>query len=240
VSAFRPTLLPLLLRRQLYTPGQVGSLAWWLDATRGVLSAGVASVDGDPVSQWSDQSLNTRHLAQSTLALKPTFQTAEQNGLPMVQFDGVDDRMTVASFSLGTAATAIILAEMTAIADDLLLGGSNAPETYHFYTDATNVYYKAAGTGLAQVAHGASAGQTVQWGYVRDGTSFQFWKNGAKLGAVQTLAANNAADVTTLGSGDGGAFWAQAYIAEVALYARALTDAEMVGVSNYLKAKWGV
>ena len=56
--------------------------------------------DGDPVGTWSDRSGQGNDLTQATAAKRPTYQTNEQNGLPVVRFDGTDDILGPASFTL--------------------------------------------------------------------------------------------------------------------------------------------
>jgi len=49
--------------------------------------------DNDPVGTWLDLSGNGNHLTQAITDRRPTYQTNEQNGLPVVRFDGVDDSL---------------------------------------------------------------------------------------------------------------------------------------------------
>ena len=50
--------------------------------------------DGDAVATWPDSSGNSRHFTQATAGLRPTWQTNEANGRPVVRFDGADDWLT--------------------------------------------------------------------------------------------------------------------------------------------------
>lgn len=47
--------------------------------------------DNTEVSSWSDRSANAYTIQQTTQANRPTFQTAEMNGNPVVRFDGSND-----------------------------------------------------------------------------------------------------------------------------------------------------
>ena len=53
--------------------------------------------DGDPVSTWSDRTSNGNNATQTGIA-RPTYETAEQGGQPVIRFDGTND-----VFSLGTS-----------------------------------------------------------------------------------------------------------------------------------------
>lgn len=90
-----PTLAPLGFTRRTaggggFTPADIAGLALWLDA-----SQIVGLSDGDPVATWADESGNSNDATQGTSGRRPTYQTGEINGLPVVRFDGADDRLVV-------------------------------------------------------------------------------------------------------------------------------------------------
>src|SRR3990172_6088908 len=60
----------------------------WLKADAGVTLAGTA------VSQWADQSGNSRNATQGTASSQPTLVSNALNGKPALSFDGVNDFMT--------------------------------------------------------------------------------------------------------------------------------------------------
>jgi hypothetical protein len=62
--------------------------------------------DADPVSTWSDRSANANNATQSG-ANRPTYETAEQGGNPVLNFDGSNHRMVCASFVSLTSSTVI-------------------------------------------------------------------------------------------------------------------------------------
>lgn len=69
-------------------PGGVGNASdniVWLDAARLGLANNTA------VSSWTDLSGNNNHAAQATGAQQPIFKTGQINGVPAVDFDGVND-----------------------------------------------------------------------------------------------------------------------------------------------------
>jgi len=69
-----------------FSPLDIAGLKVWLDASQ---ITGLN--DGDSVTTWSDLSGQGNDVTQSTASKKPTYQTNEINGLPVVKFDGVDD-----------------------------------------------------------------------------------------------------------------------------------------------------
>ena len=66
----------------VFSPGGVnGSLALWLKADAGITG-------GADVSQWNDQSLNSKHATQITSSNQPDASTRTMNFNPTVEFDG--------------------------------------------------------------------------------------------------------------------------------------------------------
>lgn len=51
----------------------------------------IDQADNSEVSSWADRSTNAHTIQQTTQANRPTFQTAEMNGNPVVRFDGSND-----------------------------------------------------------------------------------------------------------------------------------------------------
>lgn len=64
-----------------WTPAQI-TTAIWLDAA----DSSTITESGGVVSQWDDKSGNGRHFTQATVANRPTFESAVQNGLSAVKF----------------------------------------------------------------------------------------------------------------------------------------------------------
>lgn len=73
-------------------PGGVGSASTntlWLRA------GDVAGATGDPVASWPDASASGRTTTQGNAYLQPLLQLNQINGRPVVNFDGVDDRLNI-------------------------------------------------------------------------------------------------------------------------------------------------
>lgn len=82
----------------LWTPSRI-STALWIDFSD---SSSITVSSG--ISQANDKSGNGRHLLQAISANRPAYTTAQQNGLNVATFDGVNDCLSLASdLSLGTA-----------------------------------------------------------------------------------------------------------------------------------------
>lgn len=65
--------------------------------------------DADPVGTWADRSGNGNDATQATAGFKPTYQTAEQGGQPVVRFDG-GDRLTAAAATITVAQPYTVIA----------------------------------------------------------------------------------------------------------------------------------
>ncbi len=74
------------------TPIFPSGLLYRLDAAVGVVTDGSGNV-----SQWGDQSGTGRNFLQGTLGNQPDLVAGALNGLPVVRFDGADDRLTLSS-----------------------------------------------------------------------------------------------------------------------------------------------
>lgn len=85
-----------------FTPPTIAGLWLWLQGGSIVLS------DGDPVDTWPDDS-GTANDATATTTQRPLFKTSTPiNGLPVVRFDGSDDRMAFISPPSGPTTTFIV------------------------------------------------------------------------------------------------------------------------------------
>jgi hypothetical protein len=73
-----------------WTPAAI-TTALWLDAA----DASTVTTVSSAVSQWNDKSGNGRNAEQSTAANRPAYQSAAQNGLNVLTFDGSNDWLSL-------------------------------------------------------------------------------------------------------------------------------------------------
>lgn len=76
------------------SPDKIPNLELWLKADEGI------TFNGSDVSAWADQSGNGRNATQATASRQPLYVASVINGLPAVQFDGVDTTGTFMSVDL--------------------------------------------------------------------------------------------------------------------------------------------
>jgi hypothetical protein len=204
----------------------------WYDA-----GAVVGLVDGDPVTTWADSSGNSRDLTQSTAGMKPTYQTNEVNGLPIVRFDGTDDELRSASFAYSQPCDIFIVIK-------------------RYNTDFKYILSSLAGFGVAvaQVTGGPGVflyagsaadplgSSTTASFYVInahfDGASSKIYENG-----VATSAGNpgsNNGDGLVLGNRYDSALPSQVDVAELKLFAPALDSSARSAEESALRTKYGL
>src|SRR5207253_147257 len=88
-----------------FTPTDIAGCQAWYDPSD---LASITS-SGGAVSQLNDKSGNARHLTQATGSLQPITGTRTQNGLNVIDFDGVDDYMDSPSFSVSQPFTEFVV-----------------------------------------------------------------------------------------------------------------------------------
>ena len=77
-----------------FSPSDIANLELWLKADAGI------TFNGSDVSAWADQSGNGRNATQNTASRQPLFVASVINGLPAVEFDGVDALGTLMNVDL--------------------------------------------------------------------------------------------------------------------------------------------
>lgn len=233
-----------------FTPPDIPDLKLWLDASQ---IAGLN--DGDAVTTWNDLSGQVNNVTQAVGVEKPTYQTGELNGYPIVRFDGVDDNMATAvdfgtnnSLSGDAEFSIFCVYKKNSATLGTLCGWGNmavALEAAGFYDDnVTRAFAYAGGNSLDFNAQAAGTFYTRT--YV---------KSAGAILANSTSRKNGASDATGAGSSNtpnisgGDPFnlgqWStyvvirlSADVAELIIYASALSGAQISQVEEYLRAKY--
>lgn len=210
-------------------------LAMWLDA-----GSITGLNDGDPLSAWTDLSGLGYHATQSTAAAKPTYRTNALNGLPALDFDGVDDNLAHTLEILAAPMTAFVVAKRTA-------GGSVGYQGL-VATKSHSILAKQVSTELwgTYMTNFVSSGQSIL-------NSFSVLSSVIRTHADLDLSTNGSLVTRTNGTafytgglsrigytGLGGEFF-KGQIAEVLVYAGvAFSETPRRTVERYLSRKWGV
>jgi len=207
------------------------------------------ATDGQTVNQWNNQLVSTYNLIQSTSGFRPTFQTNELNGLPVVRFDGSDDLMVSAtspSSLHGNNSKTIFVVGC----------GQNASENTFIIHDGTSSNGKVFGhsmqAGLSQaieqfafdlvgVATFSAATFHVFTG-LKNVNNLTLYLDGvldAGPSSVGAASINTPAEINVGGSTFGGGNSLQCDIARILFYSRALTASEIVKINKSLLTTYG-
>ena len=216
-------------------------LSLWLRADQGV------SVSGTLVTQWDDLSGNGNNAAQATSSYRPSVQTAQVNGQPVLRFDASDDHLIVpdALNLKPTAVTAFVVAKRT---------GGNSQGVYFAKTatsfnDGYGMMRLVSGNNAGfyiNNASGTNASQPQSSGTFAilsgryNGQQIRFAMNGGTATVTSaTSAINNTTAALTIG-GRGSSNPLGGDIAELLVFGRALTDSERSEVESYLYQRYAI
>jgi hypothetical protein len=226
----------------------------WLKGNAGVYSdaGSTLATNGQTVQQWNDQSGNANNSSQATSGARPILRSTGINGLPAIEFDGVDDMLTVADTAALRLAPSLTLfvvfkrGETTRTSEGILdkLVNSGNFDGYGLYlsnhnpaifinTNSTNNNFTSFGT-ADTTAHVLSASITY-------GGSCKAYLDGTN----KVTATDGGSSVTeTQPFRIGRHEWAtnphfQGLFGELLVYSGALVDADRQAVESYLKTQWG-
>ena len=105
----------------------------WQDSARTT----PAAADADPVGAWDDTA-GLHNLTQATGTKRGTLKLAQQNGLPAVRFDGVDDFLAAGAFAQNQPFTVYLVLKCVAGAVHRYIHSAN--------TDIAGAYQSVAGS----------------------------------------------------------------------------------------------
>lgn len=230
-------------QRGLAVPLTIPNLVVWLRANT------IGLADNDPVSTWTDESGKGNNAVGVDTA-RPLYKTAIQNGLPIVRFDGLNDVLTItglntASFSGITEGTLFAvfnprLETPTGAAQYGIVEFNGASDGFWRFAGDGNGYFavfraaRLSGQPSAQPFGDAWHYHTVRSGPIN---GYDIRRNGSLDVDTTTnwgISANAKIGAENIDN------WLKGDIAEIAIYARELTDLEVSTVENYLVSKWNL
>ncbi len=229
-----------------FSPTDIADLSAWLKA-----DALTGLSDGDPVTNWPDESGNGNNATQATSGIAPVYKESIVNGLPIVRGNGVDTEMDFSGPIVSGSGnrTVFIVAKHSGAgpSDSLLTLGFDD-------TSTTGVCFQMSPEIAVRVRGGNrvfdTAAPTASFGIVAvelDGSTTQdlsAWLNGTALGvsstANATLATAGNSTMFYKNAGGGGNEYGAGDMGEIIVYGRALTTGERNDVTGYLAEKWGV
>lgn len=225
-------------RRRTWTPVSLPSLVAWFDAA----DAASITASGGAVSQWADKSGNNYHIAQSTGGAKPTTGATTQNGRNVLDFDGGDSLSRQTTPTTSQPGTVLCVARHTGAA------GTNAT-VFDGYVHPTrwSVYQKQSTAAIAMYSGSVELSGSSSWASawhcvcaIFNDSSSTLHVDGAADELIGVTPGTSALAGFGVGAlvGNNGNFWTGS-IAEVIVYASALSTDDRNLAEAYLKAKWG-
>lgn len=193
------------------------------------------NTDAASITTLYDRSGNGNHLTEATN--KPTYETAELNTYAVARFDGVNDKLKAAAFTLVQPNTLFLVAKHL-----------STPGATEVWCDGNT-----ANTGALQVTSGLvlqyNAGATVSGGSIAangwnlvsanfNGASSKLRQDGVNTASGNPGAGNLGGFV--LGCDGGSANFADVEIAEAVLYSGTLTDQDIASITSYLAARYAI
>ena len=193
------------------------------------------TLDGNYVNQWNDKSGNARHVLNGNGdATRPTYNAATGR-VTFVAANSTFLQSAVFGSELTQPNTIFVVAKFTAHAtNSILFCGAVANKRHQFHESTTNfaIYSGAVLNGTARnlndnihigLFNGASSEYWINGTSVVSGNAGTFALNGITLAANEVLSQNSSSELM-----------------EVIGYHADLTDADRLGINNYLAAKWGI
>jgi hypothetical protein len=212
----------------LWTPDRLGSpLKAWYDATELVLS------DTNAVATWPDLSGNSNDITEATN--RPTYRTNIKNSLPVVRFDGSNDRLSKSGGITGIGAQPLTFF----FALDSNTAGRrlfNVGTTFAIGHEATNVFRMFAGTNFDYVASNTNWNVHV---CVFNGASSLGSLNGT-ASSLTNAGTNAASGDFSVGSSLSPSSFLSGDFGEIGVVNGALATADRLKVEGYLGHKWGI
>ena len=228
----------------------VSGLQLWLKANQGTSS----STNGDALTSWLDQTVNTRDHTQTNASWQPKFKTNAFNFNPAVTFDGTDAMITDAFASGNEAVHVFVMSRV---------GDNGWRSIYGFNRDVTHVqWYNNGGANRPSVWLSANQIPSTALGIDYGITTYILPKDGSQKtihwnGTSANIAGSNtyafSANKMGLGSdiGNDGLSLSENFlgdIAELVIYKTGspttnggrMTTNEIEKIESYLAVKYGV
>lgn len=227
-------------------PGGVSSgLQLWLKADGNLWqdTGGTtpATADGTAVARWDDASSGANNATQATGANMPILKTGAVGGKPVLRFDGTNSFMSTALTSFLQPVTIFSVSQGTSVVTQNTWTGSTVDGGLQYRHGGVQ---EILAQGVASLGHG-NFGLVANTWYVHTvtfdaGGAINFYINGASDGSTSTAQALTNGGTVVIGESGRGNERLAGDIAELVIYNRVLTGAELTSVTSYLQGKYGI
>jgi hypothetical protein len=226
-----------------FTPDKLTGLKEWLKADAGLFkdTGGTtpATLDGDLIALWKDQSGNGNDLPQATSGLRPALKLALQNGMPVIRFDGSSSYLGPAVFAVAQPLTIFIALNQRTVGTGTFIYSGNTANSPDME--------QASGNGNIVIKSGSSGQLDSKLPVAAFGIVKAVYNSPNSTTRVDNFyypyvvdCGSHALDGFALGAGVLGGNPAAIDVGEVLIYNRVLTNNEEAKVRNYLNRRWNV
>jgi hypothetical protein len=212
-------------------PTDLTGLQSWYDADD---ASSFTFGTGTQVSQWNDKSGLGRHLTQATGSLQPQ-RNGTQNSRTTVTFDGTDDYMDTASFTVAQPITVFFAGDIVSDSDQGWF--SSVGGNFQVYIGAGNVYLYCGTTPSGLQLTGSYTGAHT-WRFQANGSSTAGYKDGTLLATGDTGSSGTTTGWRLAERNLTSGYRLTGEVFEIIVYDRILTGGEITQVEDYLTAKW--
>lgn len=239
-----------------FTPISITGLQAWLKSDVGTVTTydGVTvSGDTDPVGKWADQSGNNNHFTQDDEAARPTFNANSINGYPTIDFDGIDNFMKgdslVPVFDGDDPDYSIVwvgnMAETNA--KYIFSAGHTNPayastlDGWRYLTGSDGISHARGGLAATVASQGVTTSNSI-WVFEHADAASRFFYNGVLKFNEALNSADPQINMFTMGClrySTNGNFM-DADVAEVMIFNKKLSNAELNSLGDYLSVKYGL
>ena len=210
----------------------------WYDAST---SSSITTQTG--VSQWADLSGNARHLTQSTTNNQPAYGTVTLNGKPTITFDGTNDVLRSAAWTLNQPYHTFVIFRHETTFSSATYGIAHnigTPRSGEFFYGAATTLTLFAGSSIFRTGVASGAREAFN--------PYEIESNGASsavrfrtLSSTGNAGTNNSNGLTVGANGNTTPTQhGDISVAEIAIFSRVLTGGDLTKVRNYLANKWAV
>jgi hypothetical protein len=213
-------------RRRIFDPLSL-SPALWLSDT------------GSDPAQWDDISGNGRHATQSNSSFRPSIATNALNGRQVRRFDGSNDSLTTASFSISQPYTSFCVFISTDIvtAQIALRGGSDVEAGVNIIVHRGATAFSGINAGTAFLPLASSPNWQIL-GTTGNGSNSFVFRNGTVSSSGNAGA--NAINGVGVGISRVGTDFLNGDIAEILIFPTALSTEDRQKVEQYLSTKYAI
>lgn len=239
--------IPVYSMARQFDPRRIAGIEQWLDASDAstlydaTTGGSLVAADGG-VGRWEDKSGKARHATQATANNRPQRKTQAIGGLDALLFDGSNDVLSLASYTISQPFVTIsVVRHATASGGPHFIydapSGSNRSFLNHGPGGASSNAGLFSGTALNSASGFFAAGVTAVVTGVHNGASSAIRRNAVQQ-AAGDAGANGFAN-GTIGGSPAGFVW-NGHVCEFLLFSGALSASQLEYLERGLMAKWKV